>query len=144
MTSPSQVKAHMTPSPHTIGNDQTLATAARVMNEHGIRHLPVLHGGHLVGILSQRDIELVETLRNVDPRVVTVEEAMTPSPYVVGPDTPLVEVVRHMVEKKYGSAIVADRSKVIGVFTTIDAMMALAGLLGARIATPQRASTTAP
>ena len=44
-----------------------------------------------MGILSQRDALLVETLRDVDPAKVPVEDAMTSDVYLVSPDTPLLE-----------------------------------------------------
>lgn len=126
------VKRYMTTSPHSIGLAQPLAHAHKVMREHRIRHLPVLDGGALVGVLSDRDLHLIETLRDVDPEKVTVEEAMTPVVYTISPDAPLDEVAREMAEHKYGCAIVMDRGKVIGVFTTTDGMSALADVLGAR------------
>jgi signal transduction histidine kinase len=46
-----RVEQFMTPSPHTIEQEQSLSTGYRLLREHGIRHLPVLHGGKLVGIL---------------------------------------------------------------------------------------------
>lgn len=57
--------------------------------EHQIRHLPVLDGGKLVGIVTQRDLHLVETLKGVDQQTVTVEEAMSQDVYTVEPETPL-------------------------------------------------------
>src|SRR5437879_4833811 len=50
------IRDYMTPAPHTIGVEQPLAVAAALMQAHHIRHLPVLHGGKLVGILSERDV----------------------------------------------------------------------------------------
>ena len=127
------VKRYMTTSPHSIGIEQNLVHAHKIMREHRIRHLPVLHGGNLVGVLSDRDLHLIETLRDVDPAMVTVEEAMTPVVYTVAPDAPLDEVSNEMAEHKYGSAIVVDHGKVVGVFTTIDGMRALAELLETRL-----------
>ncbi len=122
---------HMSPSPHTIGRDQTLDTASRIMREHRIRHLPVLEGGKLLGILSSRDVHLIETLDDVDPTRVTVEEAMSAEPYAVAPGASLIDVVRTMAEHKYGAAVVMEHSKVVGIFTTIDALRVLADRLTA-------------
>lgn len=58
--------AHMTPQPLTIGRNEPLVTAHRLMNEHGVRHLPVLEHGELIGIVSQRDLYFLETIRGVD------------------------------------------------------------------------------
>ncbi len=123
------VKRYMTTSPHTIGLDQKLTQAHRVMREHQIRHLPVLDGGALVGVISERDLHLIETLGDVDPEMVTIEDAMTSPVYSVAPDASLDEVSKEMAEHKYGCAIVRDQGKVVGVFTTTDGMRALHELL---------------
>ena len=123
------VKRYMTTSPHTIGQNQSLAQAHKLLQAHHIRHLPVLHGGALVGILSDRDLHIIETLRDVDAEKVTVEEAMTSAVYTTSPDAPLDEVVDEMTRHKYGSAVIMDHGKVIGVFTTIDALSALSEIL---------------
>lgn len=123
------IRSYMTPSPHTIGKDQTLERASVVMRTHDIRHLPVLEGGKLLGILSNRDVYLIETLQDVDPAKVTVEEAMSAEPYAVAPDTPLADVVREMIAHKYGAAVVMQGREVVGIFTTIDALRALADRL---------------
>ncbi|MGZ3420321.1 MAG: CBS domain-containing protein [Polyangiales bacterium] len=115
----------MTPAPWTIGNDQPLSRAHAMMRQHGIRHLPVLHGGKLVGVVSLGDLHLLEALGKIDLQHVTVEEAMTPEPYVVTEETPMREVAAQMAEHKYGTAIVARESRVIGIFTTVDALRAL-------------------
>lgn len=123
------VREHMSVSPYTIGKDQTLAVASRLMRKHDIRHLPVLEGGALLGILSMRDVYLVKTLADVDDEKVTVEEAMTAEPYAVPPDTTLAEVVTTMAEHKYGTAVVMEGRDVVGIFTTIDALHVLAARL---------------
>jgi acetoin utilization protein AcuB len=127
------IKPYMTMSPHSIGLSQNLAHAHKVMREHRIRHLPVLDGGVLVGMISERDLHLVETLRDVDPEKVTVEEAMSSVVYTVSPAAPLDEVAKEMAEHKYGSAVVMDNGKLVGVFTPIDGMRALADLLETRL-----------
>jgi acetoin utilization protein AcuB len=127
------IQKYMTPTPHTIGQEQTLQVAHDVMREHGVRHLPVLEGGKLVGLLSQRDLHLVETLREVDPATTTVDEAMTTDVYVTGPDVALDEVAAQMAEHKYGSAVIVDRGKVLGMFTTVDALKAVVSLANAPV-----------
>jgi acetoin utilization protein AcuB len=128
-----QIMKYMTTTPHSIGPDQTLATAHKMMQQHRFRHLPVLVGGKLVGMLTDRDLHLIETLRDVDPEKVKVEEAMSTSPFSVAPDAPLDEVAATMAEHKYGSAVVVQNNKVVGVFTTVDACQALADLLRTRL-----------
>jgi acetoin utilization protein AcuB len=128
------IQKFMTTSPHSIGIEQTLSKAHSMMREHAIRHLPVLHGGKLLGMLTERDLRLVESLAGVDPAKVTVEEAMSTSVYSVSPESPLDEVVSTMGEHKYGSAVVMQNEKVVGIFTTVDVCRALAELLHTRLA----------
>jgi acetoin utilization protein AcuB len=123
------IRKFMTAYPQTIGREQMLAVAHRIMQENRVRHLPVLEGGKLVGVISLRDLHLIETLRDVDPATTTVEEAMTMDVYVTAPNTPLAEAAQVMAKHKYGSAVVVDRGKIVGMFTTIDALNALAHLL---------------
>jgi acetoin utilization protein AcuB len=123
------VQKHMTLSPQVISSGHTLAQAHQVMRERKIRHLPVVDDGRLVGVVSQRDLYLLQTLRGLDPATETVEEAMSREPFAVRPDAPLDEVALAMAEHKYGSAVVVDQGVVVGLFTTVDALRALAALL---------------
>ena len=123
------VYQYMTPSPHTIGPRQSLAAAAHMMRDNDVRHLPVLDGGRLVGMLSQRDLLLVEAMPGVNPTEVRVEEAMVQDVFTVLPDAPIGEVIETMIARKVGSAIVSEGERVTGVFTTIDALQALHRLL---------------
>jgi acetoin utilization protein AcuB len=127
------VSKYMSTQVQTIGKDQTISQAHRLLREHRFRHLPVLDGNSLVGLLSDRDLGLIEALRDVDPNTVTVEEAMSQVVYTVTPDSPLDEVVGEMAEHKYGSAIVMQNGKVVGIFTTVDVCVALAELLHTRL-----------
>jgi acetoin utilization protein AcuB len=121
----------MTGSPHTIGRVQSLTVARRLMREHGIRHLPVLDGGRIVGLLSERDLLLIEALPGVNPTDVRVEEAMVEDVHVVEPDTPLADAIAPMIERKLGSAVVAEGGHVRGILTTLDVLRALADRLEA-------------
>ena len=127
------ISKYMTTSPHTIGVEQTLDVATKMMHDYKVRHLPVLHGGQVVGILSARDIALVETLSGVDPKVVVVEEAMTQQPYVVDASTLVTEVASEMASHKYGAVVVMQNHKIVGVFTTVDACRVLAELFEGRL-----------
>lgn len=119
------IERFMTANPHTIGRDLTLTVAHELMRKHGVRHLPVLHGGKLVGVLSQRDLYFLETFKDVEQDKVTVEEAMTPDPFIVELTAKLGDVARTMADHKYGAAIVVESGKVVGIFTAIDALHAL-------------------
>jgi acetoin utilization protein AcuB len=128
------IQKYMTTSPHTIGDDQPMSKAHQMMREFRLRHLPVMHGGKLVGLLSDRDLHLVETLRDVDPKLVPVADAMSPDVYVVAPDALIDDVVTTMARHKYGCAVVAQNHKVVGIFTTVDVCTAFAELLHTRLA----------
>jgi acetoin utilization protein AcuB len=123
----------MTTSPHTIGSEQTIATASKMMREHQIRHLPVLHGGNLVGLISQRDIALIETLKDVDATTVAVADAMTQMPYTTAPDTPVDRVAAEMAEHKYGAVVVMQNGHAVGIFTSVDACSVLAEVFATRL-----------
>lgn len=128
-----QISKYMTTTPHTIGAEQTLDKAMNVMREYKIRHIPVLEGGELVGILSDRDLKGVMTLKDVDPAKVTVAEALTEDPYQVATTSPLDEVCAEMADKKFGSALVVDNGKLVGIFTWVDALNAFQELLNTRL-----------
>jgi acetoin utilization protein AcuB len=123
------VRMHMTPTPHTIARNQSLSAARQSMRAHHVRHLPVLDGGRIVGIVSERDLLLIESLPGVNPTDVVVEEAMVQDVFTVGPDAPIGEVIETMIKRKLGSAIVIDGERVVGVFTTVDALQTLHQLL---------------
>jgi len=128
------VQRYMTTAPHSVGTDQTIAHAQGVMRELHIRHLPVLSGGRLVGMITERDIALIATLKDVDAKKLTVEEAMSSEVYAVSPEAPLDEVAKEMGAKKYGSAVVVSNEKVVGIVTTVDLANALHALLHGRLA----------
>lgn len=123
------IRDSMTKSVHTIGASLTLADAAKLMKKHQIRHLPVLDNGALVGLVSDRDVQMISGMSELDPTCILVEDAMSQAPWTVEPTTPLLDVATHMAESKVGSAVVMEHDKVVGVFTTTDGMRVLAELL---------------
>ncbi len=124
---PHTIAAYMTPGPHTIGREQSLAAAKQLMHTTHVRHLPVLHGGQLVGVVSERDLDVVGALPG--SRQLSVEDAMVPDVYTISEDAPLASVAADMARLKVGSAIVLKGNDVVGVFTAVDGLRALAELL---------------
>jgi len=120
---------YMTRKPWTIARTATMTEAHRLMREHAIRHLPVMDGGHVVGIITMRDLHLIETLPGVSPDEVAVEDAMSPDVYIARENDELAEVVDRMAESKLGSAVVMGQSGLVGIFTAVDALRALADIL---------------
>jgi acetoin utilization protein AcuB len=99
-----------------------------MMRENQIRHLPVLEGGHLLGVVTDRDVKLASSFEGAER--LTAEDVMTPDPYTVSPDTPAADVAREMAARKYGCAIVRqDNGKVVGIFTAVDGMRVLGEIL---------------
>lgn len=124
-----EIKHFMTRSPHAIGHDQSLKLAHERMHHFGIRHLPVLDAGVLVGVLSERDIALIGAISPHQVEATLVEDAMSTEPYAVEPDTDAEVVTAHMAEHKHGCAVVMEHHKVVGVFTNIDALSLLTVML---------------
>lgn len=124
-----EIKHFMTRSPHAIGHDQSLKLAHERMHHFGIRHLPVLDGGELVGVLSERDIALIGAISPQQVESTLVEDAMSTEPYGVPPDTDAEVVTAHMAEHQHGCAVVMENHKVAGIFTSNDALSLLTALL---------------
>ncbi len=122
------IEAFMTKSPQCIQANATVIDAWRLMKSSGTRHLPVLDGDKLVGIVSERGLYRLETVANIDRAGDPVRDAMTAA-YSVERGAPLDEVVEEMARCKVGAAIVLDGPRVIGIFTTTDALQALAAVL---------------
>ena len=126
------VREFMTPMPQTIEEALSLSDAKDRMYSLDVRHLPVLRDGQLVGILSQRDVAIAESITSADPKAIPVSQVMTPVPFSCGPDAHVEAVAREMAQHHYGSTIVVDPNhptKVVGVFTTTDALRALAQMI---------------
>jgi len=122
---PHTVRDFISPSPQTISRDITLSEANQLMSDLKIRHLPVVEGGKIIGIVSDRDLRLMVSMNGTDLNKFLVDDVMIREPYQVGPNTSLAEVVNTMAERKLGSALVIENDSIIGIFTTIDALKVL-------------------
>ncbi len=120
----------MTRDPITIPSDLSLADAQLRMYDYGIRHLPVIDQGHVVGIVSERDIAMVTGIPGVDKNHVKIVEAMVPHPYIVAPSTPLMEVCSTLLERNIGTAVVMEDGHLRGIFSVVDALAQLVAMLG--------------
>lgn len=127
---------YMTRQPWTIDRAATLTAAHELMRAHSIRHLPVTDAGKLVGIVSERDLHLIETFPDADPDDVHVEEAMTEHVYIASPKDDVAEVVERMADQKIGSVVVMTDASIEGIFTSIDALQVLASVLRRTIDPP--------
>lgn len=119
----------MTKSPVTVDRRTSLAEALKVMEDHGFRHLPVVDGTKLVGLVSERELRALENMQGFNSAGCTVDDFSLVQPYAVAPGALVREVAQHMADSKIGSAAVVEGDEVVGVFTTIDALRLLARVL---------------
>ena len=125
---------HMTRSPITVDKTTSLAAALKIMEENGFRHLPVVEGGQLLGVVSERELRCLENMEGFNSAHCVVEDFTLVPTYAVAPDSLVRDVARAMAERKLGSAVVVEGTKVVGMFTTIDALRVLASVLDASAA----------
>lgn len=123
------VQEHMSPEPVTIAPSASLAEASQTMRERAVRHLPVVSAGEVVGVLSERDINVARTLKSVTLDKAKVELVMSAPPLTVPPDARLSDVAARMIDRKAGSAVVVHEGRIVGIFTSHDALHALHRLL---------------
>lgn len=120
-----QIQKYMTTTPHAINAAASLEEAQKVMDRHGIRHLPVIRAGKTFGLISDRDIRSILAFAGANPKELVVGDVCTDEPYITKPDAPINEVASRMAEFRLGSAIVVDNGKLVGIFTVTDACRAL-------------------
>ena len=126
------IGTYMTRSPHSIDAEASIKQAQAMMKDYDIRHLPVTKGGKVIGMLSDRDVKVAYGLRGMDPAGLPVETVCQKDPYIVDSQTLLRQVAYTMAVKHYGSTIVVDDGKLVGIFTTVDACRVLTSLIEAQ------------
>lgn len=117
----------------TVGPGVTLEEAYRLLLEKGIRHLPVMEEGRLVGIITDRDIRLATSHLNPKgpcPGCAQVGEVMTREVVTAHPLDPVEEAARVMRERKIGCLPVLEDGALVGIVTGIDLLDALLKLTG--------------
>lgn len=127
------IQKYMTTSPHSIGQDQTLAKAESMMQELGIRHLPVMSDGKLCGIVTDRDVKFLKNFKDIDPKETVLTHVANPEVFTVSPHSMMDDVCDQMAEHKYGCAVVMDNHQLVGIFTWVDALRAMSELLHTRL-----------
>jgi acetoin utilization protein AcuB len=122
----------------TVEPSTQLLDAALALRSHSIRHLPVLEGGKLVGLLSDRDIQrsapsrlipITEEGYNAVFERNTVNRVMTRDPVVISPDAVLAEAIVLMQQSRCGSLPVVDHGELVGILTRGDLLEALHRIL---------------
>jgi len=116
-----QVRDLMTPMPQTIGFDISVEKALEMMKEFACHHLPVLDGGKLVGVLSDRDLSIARhDSKNVKTEHL-VRDLMSDAPIVIKPSTEINTAIRTMLDNKINSLIIqAEGNQPWGILTSTD------------------------
>lgn len=121
----------MTRNVLVVPPELSLGAAHRIMRRERIRHLPVVQGGVLLGMLSDRDVLLRAKLGEdgtVDVPQLPVAVAMTPDPITCHATTSVAELVAIMTERKIDAVVVVGPSeRLIGLVTSTDLLLLLGG-----------------
>jgi len=133
------VEKRMKPDPVTVTPHDSFRHAMTLIRQKGIRHLPVVDEGHLVGIVTDRDIRQaspspatsleVHELHYLLERV-KIHEIMTKKVVTVTPETPIEEAARLMLTHKIGGLPVIKDGRLVGILTETDILRAFMELTG--------------
>lgn len=128
------VEEFTTPDPVTATEDMSVDELRQSMLQHGVRHLPVVRAGTVVGVVSDRDVRLAQGLGEAHKIQVRAADIMASAPVAVKASTPLDEVAYAMSDRKIGSVIVnEDDGEFLGIFTVTDALNALIEIIRAEL-----------
>ena len=114
-----------------ISADDTLWIVKEIMDLASVRHIPVVDGGALVGVVSQRDL-LRASLSNVmgisaeEQKIflegVRISEVMSAPPRTIAPGEAIQAAARIMAEYKIGCLPVVDGREIVGILTETDVL----------------------
>jgi acetoin utilization protein AcuB len=119
----------MTRRPKTTSPDTPAVDAAELMREHRIRHVPVVDGGRVVGIISDRDLrrllpERGENFPTAELLRKTARDVMSPLPFTVTPAASLREAAELLCREKIGALPVLEHGALIGIVSVEDLLWA--------------------
>jgi len=113
----------------TLNPTQSLYDAEKLFNKHSIRHIPVVEGERIVGVISRSDLlrisfadlnENEETVDSVVYDMYTIPQVMTRVPVSVESDATVKEVAEILAKQSFHSIPVVDNGKLVGIVTTTD------------------------
>jgi acetoin utilization protein AcuB len=123
-----RVSEIMNKEPITISPETRVGQALKLMQQHQIRHLPVIKEDFMVGWISARTLR--EVLLASMLEVITVGDVMVEAPISVTPDTSVEEAARLVHEHRIGGMPVLEGEKLMGVITVNDLLSAFIIMLG--------------
>jgi acetoin utilization protein AcuB len=139
------VRSVMSTEVMTLARDEHLSLANDLMNLAHVRHMPVMSGVRLVGIVSQRDLfraaisSVLHFRRGAEHEwleKIRVEEVMTKQVVTAGPDWTLQRAVDLMLEKRIGCLPVVEDGRLIGLLSETDCLRLLGRLLADAVTAP--------
>lgn len=129
-----KVREWMSPDPVTVSPDTTVAEARGLLESEGIRHLPVVTGGQLLGIVSDRDIGISDAALRAAVRDNSIDELlddhrpveaiMSDSPHVISADEGVADAARMMVSRRISALPVVEERALVGIITSVDCLLA--------------------
>jgi acetoin utilization protein AcuB len=128
------VRDFMTTPAASIEADSRLLDAALAMRRSGFRHLPIVRGEKLVGIITDRDINRYapSLLGNISQEEYNaifentpLERVMTKEPLFATPEMPIGKVVAILHNRKLGCLPVVEGERLVGIVTTTDLLRVL-------------------
>jgi acetoin utilization protein AcuB len=119
------VEEYTTPNPVTATEESSVEQLGQLMKEHGIRHIPIVRGDEVVGVVSDRDLKVIAGLNLGGKASVRAGDIMTREPVTFSSEASLDEVAFEMSKRKIGSVIVNEGNQLLGIFTVTDALNAL-------------------
>jgi CBS domain-containing protein len=115
----------------TISANESLSTVEDIMRLGRVRHMPVVSGGKLVGVVSERDLlraslSSLSSHRKNERRAflyaVEIGRVMSQPPIVISPDASIQQAARTMAEAKIGCLPVVDGDELVGIVTETDVL----------------------
>jgi len=124
------VSAIMTSDVITVNHDDDLETAEALFKKHKIRHIPVVRGKKIIGMLSYTDLLRISFADAVDEdeqqvdtvvyNMFTIEQVMAKNLISVNANTTIKEVAEILAKKEFHALPVLDNDKIVGIVTTTD------------------------
>ncbi|MBU0481980.1 MAG: CBS and ACT domain-containing protein [Proteobacteria bacterium] len=123
-----KVKNWMHPDPVVVQRDTLLQEAVALMQEHSIRHLPVMEGDELVGFITMSDLRQYFFPSMVED--IPVHEVMVLNPLTVNVNSSIEKAARLIHDFKIGGLPVMDKKKLVGVITSSDIVSGFIEVMG--------------